>query len=298
MFTKRWLKEPLLHFLIGGAVLFVAYAWLNPAAPGAGQGPRQVRVGEGEVRWLTETWVRQWRREPTPDELRALVSNLVKEELLAREAREMKLDEDDTIVRRRLAQKLEFLLRDTAQLQEPAEDELRRFYDASADTYLTEPRVSFTQVYFSRERRKDAARDATRALAGLANVPPADAAALGDRLLVEAEYRDADRQTVASIFGPEFARAVVALPPGAWHGPLESGYGIHLVRVASAEPARQLAFADVRAQVLERWREQRQRDNEARFFQRLMQKYNVVMDESVKAVIGPLSVIPAPVATR
>jgi hypothetical protein len=175
---------------------------------------------------------------------------------------------------------------------------LRSLYAASADTYLTEPRVSFTQVYFSRERRKDAAKDAAGALARLADVPPAAAAALGDRLLVEAEYRDAERQTVASIFGPDFARAVFALPLGAWHGPLESGYGIHLVRVASAEPARQLAFADVRAQVLERWREQRQRDNEARFLERLMQKYDVVMDASVKAVIGPLSVNPAPVATR
>ena len=93
------------------------------------------------MRWLTETWVRQWHREPTAEELRVLVSNLLKEELLSREAREMRLDEGDTIVRRRLAQKLEFLLRDTAKLVEPTEIELRSLYDAAPDAYRTEPRV-------------------------------------------------------------------------------------------------------------------------------------------------------------
>ena len=96
------------------------------------------------MKWLTETWVRQWRREPTPEELRVLVTSLLKEDLLAREAREMRLDETDTIVRRRLAQKLEFLLRDAGQLQEPTENDLRRLYEAQPDLYATPPRVSFT----------------------------------------------------------------------------------------------------------------------------------------------------------
>src|SRR5262245_36918741 len=147
----RWLKDPLLHFLVGGGVLFAAYAWLNSVTPPTATTPRQVRIGDGEVRWLTETWMRQWHREPTRDELRGLVSNLVKEELLSREARELRLDEGDTIVRRRLAQKLEFLLQDTARLAEPTEDELRRLYEASPEAYRDEPRVSFTQIYFGRD---------------------------------------------------------------------------------------------------------------------------------------------------
>jgi parvulin-like peptidyl-prolyl isomerase len=289
MKASRWFKEPFLHFLIGGGVLFAAYAWLNPTAPDPGPGLRPIRIGAGEVRWLTETWARQWHREPTPEELRGLVSNLLKEELLAREARELRLDENDTIVRRRLAQKLEFLLQDTARLAEPTEEELRRIYEATPDAYLTESRVSFVQIYFSRERRKDAVKDATEALARLARVPSADIADVGDRLLVEGEFRDVDRQTVANAFGPQFARAVFALRPGAWHGPLESGYGVHLVRVAAAEPGQQRSFADVRSQLLERWREQRQRESEARFFTRLMEKYEVVVDESVKSIIGSLT---------
>ena len=285
---KSWLKEPLLHFLIAGGVLFGAYAWLNPAARNTDTGPRQVRIGAGEVRWLTETWVRQWHREPTPEELRGLVMNLLKEELLSREAREMRLDENDTIVRRRLAQKLEFLLHDTVRLAEPTEDDLRRFYEAYPDRFRTEARASFTQVYFSRERRKDAAMDATATLARLSSATPAGTEEMGDRLLIEAEFRDADEQAVASAFGPDFARAVFALPRGAWQGPIESGYGLHLVRVANAEPARRREFAEVRAQVLERWGEQQQRESEERYLARLMEKYHVVIDESVKSFVGPL----------
>jgi hypothetical protein len=274
-----WLREPLLHFAAGGALLFAAYALLNPPAPASNA---QVRIGAGEMKWLATTWQRQWGREPTVDELRVLVSDLVKEELLAREARELRLDENDTIVRRRLAQKLEFLLHDTARLTEPSDKELWRFYEASPDVFLSVPRVSFTQIYFRSERRSAA----TTALQELAGAGPADAARLGDRLLVEAEFRDAEPQAVAAAFGPEFARAVFQLPPGEWHGPLESGYGVHLVRVAAAQPAQRRDFEEVRPLVLERWREQQQREAEARFLQRLMAKYEVLIDDSVKAAIG------------
>jgi hypothetical protein len=289
----KWLRDPLLHFAAAGALLFVIYAWLNPAAPGSDAASRQVRIGAGEVKWLATTWQRQWGREPTQEELRDLVSNLVKEELLSREAREMRLDENDTIVRRRLAQKLEFVLQDTARQGEPSETQLRRFYEASPKAFLTQPRVSFSQVYFSRERRKDAARDAAAALPKLVGASPAEAARMGDRLLVETEFRDADPQTVAAAFGPQFARAVFELQPGKWHGPLESGYGLHLVRVAAAQAERQRDFADVRPQVLERWREQQQREAEAVFYRRLMAKYEVLVDDNVKALLGaPLNLMP------
>jgi len=296
---KGWLKDPLLHFLAAGALLFGAYAWLNPSAPNSDPGARQVRIGAGEVKWLAETWVRQWGRAPTQEELGGLVTSLLKEELLSREAREMRLDENDTIVRRRLAQKLEFLVQDTARLAEPTEDALRRLYADHPDRFFTEARVSFTQIYFSRERRRDAATDAAAALARLSVAAAPDPAALGDRLLLDGEHADVDRQTVAGAFGPEFARAVFALAPGAWHGPIASGYGLHLVRVASLEPARRRDFAEARPQVLELWREQRQREGEDRLFAGLLEKYDVVIDDSVKPLVGPLGIARAtPEAAR
>jgi len=158
--------------------------------------------------------------------------------------------------------------------------------------------VSFTQIYFSRERRNDASKDAADTLAKLAAASTADVGDLGDRLLVEPELRAADRQMVASVFGPRFADVVFTLRPGAWHGPVESGYGLHLVRVSSKDAGRRRDFAEVRDQVLDRWREQKQHESEAGFFKRLMEKYDVVLDDGLKAVIDPRTIKPVADTTR
>ena len=126
-----------------------------------------VRIGDGDVRWLKQTWSSQWLREPTADELQGLVNDLLNEKLLSREAEAMGLGEDDTIIRRRLAQKLKFLVEDTAQLAEPSEAELRQFYAANTRHFETPGKLSFRQIYFNPEHRTDARADATAALAVL-----------------------------------------------------------------------------------------------------------------------------------
>ncbi|HEU4381950.1 MAG TPA: peptidylprolyl isomerase [Anaeromyxobacteraceae bacterium] len=274
-------REPLLHFLLLGAALFAVHAWLNRGV--RSDAPRQVRIGQSDVQWLEETWARQWQREPSRDELRGLVTEFLKEELLAREAREMGLDQNDPYLRRRLAQKVEFLVQDASRLAEPTEDDLRRFHAAHPELFLDEARISFQQVYFRRERRDQAMAALSRLAAG------ADPKGLGDRLsLLEPELRDLPEQAVAAQLGPGFAREVLALPPEAWRGPIESGYGLHLVRVTGRSPARQRDLEAARELVAERWRDERQREANERYFAGLLRKYDVVVDESVKPLVGPL----------
>lgn len=275
------LREPLVHFLLLGAALFAVSAWRTGGEASAVPVP-PLRIGEGEVRWLRETWTLQWQREPTPEELRALVAEYVKEELLSREAREMGLDRDDTYVRRRLAQKVEFLLQDTTRLAEPTEEELRRLFAAHPEWFGGETLVSFTQVYFSPEHRAEATATLPRLLAG-AN--PMDQ---GDMLLVDAEIRAATRQAVAAQFGPKFAEAVLALEGDAWQGPIESGYGLHLVRVTERRAAKPRELAEVRAQVVERWRDERHREASQAHLASLYRKYGVVADESVRPMLPQL----------
>ena len=232
-------------------------------------------------------WVR--RRPPSQEELRGQVTEFLKEELLAREARSMGLDQGDTIVRRRLAQKLEFLMQDTTRLAEPGAEDLERFYRAHPELFTAPARATFSHVYFSRETRRDAAADAAAALAALARPGGGvRAEALGDRLMIDDEQHDADQPSVAAQFGPDFAKALFALAPGAWQGPIESAYGLHLVRLDRLVPAEQRAFADVRAQVLERWRAEREREQGERYFAALLKKYDVSVDEAVRPLVGPL----------
>jgi hypothetical protein len=287
--VMKLLQEPLLHFLAAGAVLFGVYAWINGGEEnGEASRARQVHIGEGEVQWLKQTWAQRWQREPNREELRGLVTELLKEQLLAREARDMKLDEDDMIVRRRLAQKLTFLIEDTLRRAEPNDDDLRRFYEARPERFRSEARVSFTHVYFSPARRRDVVADASNALIELREAGGTERApSMGDRLLLEPVFHDETEQTLATMFGRDFAAAVLRLEPGTWSGPVRSGYGLHLVRVSSLQHSIARPFAEVRAQVLEEWRREQESAASTQYFAQLRKKYDVVLDESVKPLLAP-----------
>ena len=288
---RRLRRDPLGHFLLLGALLFAAYALLGGGRSRT-DAANPVVIGAGEVRWLTETWSRQWRREPTQEELRDLVNGLVREELLARAARDMRLDEDDVIVRRRLAQKLEFVLRDTAADGEPTDGELERLLAEHPERFRVEARRSFTQVLFSASRA-DPRGDAAHALRRLSGSRRRSPERWGDPQLLPESLRDADEPSVAAAFGPAFAREVFLLDVGSWSGPVASGYGQHLVRVDTATAARQRGLPEARAEVLELWRTVKAAEREARTLAELRERYGVVLDEGVRRMIEPSRIVPA-----
>jgi len=248
-------------------------------------------VSQGRMRSLAEPFNRLWGRPPTQEELAGLVRDYIREEVMYREALALGLDRNDTIVRRRLAQKMTFFLEDTARLAEPTNEELRRIYDADLKRFQTPARISFVQIYFNRDRRgEQSMADAKKVLAELSKSGVlTDAAEFGDRSLLEPEFADTDEQAVASQFGAEFARAVFALEPGRWHGPIESSYGLHFVRVNRQQPSRTLDFVEVRNKVTEEWQHRHQQTANEKFFTTLLQKYDVVVDEDLKSLVGPLA---------
>jgi hypothetical protein len=282
----KLLREPLVHFAIAGVVLFLAYSWLNESRPAA-DGVEPVRIGSGQIDWLTKTFTSQWLRQPDPSELQGLVADLVNEELLSREAQAMGLGEDDTIIRRRLAQKLKFLVEDTSRLADPTDAELRQYFKANASHFEESPRLSFSQIYFNPENHKDAALDAGLVLSELNVEPGADAAQLGDRFLLGSDMADADRQMIASTFGDRFADGLLAVEPGKWSGPLESGYGTHLVFVSARQAARKAEFETVREKVLAEWRRDSEQKVSRDYLARLREKYGVEVEDSAKALLEP-----------
>src|SRR5687767_12697981 len=161
----RLFKDPLIHFVVAGTALFAAYAWMNGSAGNSnGSRAQQINISRGDVEWLAQNWTTQWRRSPMREELRGLVTDYVNEQLLAREARALGLEDNDVIVRRRLAQKLTFLIEDTLRRTEPAEAELQQFYAAHSQRFQSDARISFEHIYFNPDRRADARRGvATRA---------------------------------------------------------------------------------------------------------------------------------------
>ena len=278
-------RDPLLHFAVAGALLFAGYSLVNRGETNA-SATNPVHISQGDVRWLKETFANQWQRSPTDDELRGLVAGFLEEQLFAREAKTLGLDQDDTIVRRRLAQKLAFLVDDTSRAVEPSDEELRQFYNSNAEHFRVEPRLSFTQIFFNPERRRHAETDAEAALVLISTVGGDDRAkTMGDPTLLETEFHDVDTQTISNVFGGDFARTVFLLKPGSWAGPVKSGYGVHLVRITDRRPATLRPFEEVRPKVLAEWRRQIEDQTKAQYLGKLREKYGVVIDDSVSPLL-------------
>lgn len=281
----RLYRDPLLHFAVAGALLFIGYALVNRGETDS-PSTDPVHIGNGQVRWLKETFANQWQRMPTDDELSGLVAGFIEEELLAREAKTLNLDQNDTIVRRRLAQKLTFLVDDTSRVAEPRDEDLRQFYNTNVERFRLEPRISFAQIFFNPARRQHAETDARAALLLILAADGNDrAATMGDPTLLEPEFHNIGTQTISSLFGPDFARSVFVLKPGSWAGPLKSSYGVHLVQITELRPATLRPFQEVRPKVLEEWRRQRENQTKAQYIDKLRKKYGVVIDDNLRPLL-------------
>lgn len=272
---KSFLREPLVHFLLLGAALFGLDAWLRPAAAPAGV--TEIVVSEARIRNLEQNFRRTWQRPPTREELDGLIESHVREEVLYREAMALGLDRDDTIIRRRLQQKMEFVSEGAAASVQPTDEDLARYLAANAEAFRIEARVSFTQVYLDPRRREATlAADAKRLLDALNSDRSPDPAPLGDRLLLlEPGYEKAPQADVARLFGADFAEALMKQPVGRWVGPIASGYGVHLVRVEALTPGGTPALDEVRPLVEREWANAKRQELGKAHYEKLRAKYKV-----------------------
>jgi hypothetical protein len=256
--TTNLLREPLVHFIVLGAGIFLLAALVGESDQDE---PDQIVVSVGQLDRLVETWQRTWQRPPTQAELEGLVEDHIREEILYREAIAMGLDRNDTIIRRRLRQKMEFLPQNLVEQIEPTEEELRTYLRENTDAFQVEARVSFQHIYLNLERRGAAAEtDARRLLADLrTNGGPVEPS--------ESE--------VARMFGQEFASGLAEVEPGGWTGPVISSYGLHLVQVGERLPARMPELSEVRKAVERDWQFMRRQELDDQFFRSLKERYAI-----------------------
>ena len=271
---SRLSREPLVHFFALGALLFALHG-LRAASP---VNPARIVVTRAQIEQLATIFERTWQRPPTAVELDGLVEDWIRTEVAVRQARALGLDEQDTVIRRRLRQKLEFITEDVARTT-PGDDELRRYLTAHPDAFRTPPRFTFTQIYLSSERHADPVADARVLLARLdAPSDGLDTSTLGDPLLAPGELVDAPRPQVAGVFGDTFAAALESVPIGRWAGPIDSGYGVHLVllreRIEGAIPP----LDEIRTAVEREWQNARRIEVLDEVYRRLRDRYEIVID--------------------
>ncbi|MGH9580705.1 MAG: peptidyl-prolyl cis-trans isomerase [Terriglobales bacterium] len=245
----------MLHFVLLGAALFATFHFLRPA-PEAAPSSKQIQLSLDELAQLAVQFQSQWRRDPTPEEFSRMVEQKVQSEVLYREGLALSLDKYDEIVKRRMAQKMQFLAEDMAAAREPATDELKNWFAANSAKFSLPPRLSLRHLYFSPDRRANSARDdAVKVMAQLAGQPEDTRAAEGvaDPFMFQDYYRDRAPDFLGKEFGSQFARAVASLAPGSWQGPIESGFGWHLVFVDTVIPGRVPAFEEIESDVKTAW---------------------------------------------
>ena len=276
---RRLLGEPLLHFLLIGLALFAIYAYMHRGRLGI-ESSRQIPITLDELRQMDLYFESQWHRPPTPQEFQAMVEDKVREEVLYREGLAMGLDKDDEIVKRRMAQKMQFLAEDVAAAHEPSTAELKAWFDKNNKKFALPSRYSFRHLYFSPDKRgKNAQDDAAKALAKIA-VQPEDsklAASLGDQFMFQDYYGDRAPEAIAKEFGPQFAVALEKLKPGSWQGPVESGYGWHLVYLDTVIPGRIPAFEEMESDVKTAWLAEQKQTAWQKAYAEMRAKYTVLL---------------------
>jgi hypothetical protein len=296
------LKEPLLHFLVAGAALFVLFDAVSPDAP-ADLGENVIRVDRAALLTFIQYRSRAFkpdaaaaRLDAMPEvERRRLIDDYVREAALHRKARALGMDANDYIIKRRMIQKVEFLAQGFADAAaSPDEKSVKAYYEANKKDYYVQPSVTFTHVFFDAKKRGAEAAAASAKLERLNGdgVHFADAPRHGDRFPYHVNYVERTPDFVASHFGPAMARDVFKLKADdrVWRGPFRSPYGIHLVLVSKSLPGRIPTLEEVRTRVFDDARRAQARMRSKAAIDEIVSDYDVRIADDVE---GGARLVPA-----
>ena len=275
---KKYIREPFLHFLLLGALIFIAHRFLSMRVDDE---PQRIVITQGQITSMMIGYSRTWQRPPTREELERLIRDRVREEVYSREAVAMGLDQDDPVIRRRLQQKLEFVTDDVAALAEPTDAELAAYLKAHADVFHVDRKFTFSQVYLDPSKHGERlTQDADQLLIQLRQTGrDVDLYSLGDAFLLEHRFEAAPASETSKQFGHKFAAKLNDFPVGQWYGPVESGYGMHLVFVEERTEGHLPELAEVRDAVRREWANARRLESNEKFFQSLLKHYEVVVEK-------------------
>lgn len=281
--------QPLIQFLVLGAVFYGLYAWIIGSR--AGEPDNVIRVTVADVSRLDAAWRARWNRPPSQEELAGLVRSYVQEIALYRRAVQMGLDQNDPVIRRLLGRKLETLAQNLLELSlSPTEQELRTYFTANAERYRPPDLITFTQIFLDPDRRgDDTLRDAEVILDKLSSLkePTEGIEGFGDSFILQRYYPQKSELEVAKLFGHGFAESVFELSPGEWHGPVLSGYGVHLVYVHDLVESPAPEFAAVEERVKQDWLDEKRRELEETCVSDVLASYEVVFEELPEETTEP-----------
>ena len=281
---SSWLKEPLFHFLLIGAGIFLVYGLTANESEDEVNG---IDITAARADRMVTMWEKRWNRPPTQEEFNGLTDQYINEEILYREALAMGLDSDDPVVRRRLAQKVKFISNDIITIDTPTDAQLQSYLDTHASRYQLAGKITFQHIYFNPAKHNaDMETEATDLLARLLEVNNGiDMESVGDGFLHGTAFSNMKEFEVNRLLGKKFTKELFSQPVGKWIGPLASSYGLHLIYIESKSEAKTASLKMARESVLEDWTsDERKKANDA-FIANLRKEYEVVISKPTSALL-------------
>jgi hypothetical protein len=281
----KFAGEPLVHFFIIGVLIYAAYAYTGGQAIEDGQ--KRITITAGEIAWLEDTWKKRWNRAPTQKELQGIVKQFLRERVLSREAISMGLGKDDIVIRRRLAQKLEYLSQDLLGAGTPSDEALSAFFAKNAKTYEQPAVLTLTHVFFDPDKRgEQALEEAKTQKVVLADrkIAPTDARGYGDQFLLQSYYPERTLADLSKLFGSGFVETLTDLSPGEWHGPVLSGYGVHLVYIHHRQDAQPAKLEELKDRVVADWQDMKRKALSEKYLSGLLDRYDVSIESENPAL--------------
>jgi len=273
---RTLLREPLLHFLLIGAALFLFYNLQNEGRIDN----ERIVINKAQINHLVTLWKKKRQRPPTQIELEGMIQQQIREEVMVREALAMGLEKNDSLIRRRLAQKIEFITSDLAALAEPSEADLSNYLSTHTDEFTLPARLDFVQVYINPEKHEANTQEYINNLRNELSQDGenSDITTLGDSLMLEQQHEQVTEHDVTRLFGKEFASKIFTLPVGSWQGPVQSGYGFHLIILSNKTENKLPELEAVREKVRLEWQAQQRQDMDKVFYESLRQRYEITIE--------------------
>jgi parvulin-like peptidyl-prolyl isomerase len=275
MRIRSLLREPMLHFVLLGIVLFGAYHWMTPGSSGADR----IVISQGVVDDLVTQHVAAKGREPAAAEMRHLIDSYVRDEILYREGVKLGLERDDIVVKRRVRQKIELIEEEEAAARTPTDADLSAYLTANQARFVQPAILSFDQVFLG---QATSGPDVMQAVAVTRDALQKGIApeALGQRTLLPRRLTRIPADLVARDFGAAFATALEQAAVGEWAGPIDSSLGAHYVRVSERTPAATPPLGAVRDQVVREWENDRRQRARNDAYARMRGRYDVSIEAS------------------
>jgi PPIC-type PPIASE domain len=277
--AARWWREPILHFLLIGGLLFWVYGRVTPMDNGGGR----IVVTQAMVDELAQQHQARWMRPATEQELANLVDAHVRDEVLYREGLTLGLDRDDPVIKRRVRQKLDVMFEEQLAAAAPSDAELSAHLARHAVRFTRPASLSFEQIFFDGSAKEPAVERAVAAAQG-ALACGVDAQALGQPTLLPRSVDQQPADRIKRDFGAVFTASLNQLPVGVWSGPVASGLGAHLVRVSARTPAVLPPLDEVRQQVTRDWENERRDRSREHSYRKLRERYDVVIEPALTAL--------------